>query len=201
MNPMGRLHFDFLFDKFLAALQYLASKKSLSTLEVLKALFYADKFHLVRFGRPVTGDMYIAMDNGPVGSSSYDWLKDVTKTVRDQTAYSDKRIDRIRRAVEVKPEKTYAFFSAAEFNLSGWLSESDLEALDRGLEGISGRTIGQIIDESHGEKAWTKARAKPNAQMDLNLLFDTSDPQQMALLELLSENQEAEEFLDELANA
>ena len=43
MRLGGHLHFDFSFDKFLASLQYLASRRSLSTLEVLKALYNVSK--------------------------------------------------------------------------------------------------------------------------------------------------------------
>jgi Protein of unknown function (DUF4065) len=38
-------------------------------------IFIADRDHLRRFGRPVTGDAYIAMDNGPVLSRIYDIIK------------------------------------------------------------------------------------------------------------------------------
>ncbi len=42
---------------------------------LLKLLFYADKRHLNRYGRPITGDDYIAMQYGPVASTTYDMLK------------------------------------------------------------------------------------------------------------------------------
>ncbi|MBF0624860.1 MAG: SocA family protein [Magnetococcales bacterium] len=42
---------------------------------ILKLLFFADKYHLNRFGRPIVGDRYVAMPYGPVASVTYDILK------------------------------------------------------------------------------------------------------------------------------
>jgi uncharacterized phage-associated protein len=36
---------------------------------VAKVFFLAEKWHLNRFGRPIIGDTYVAMQNGPVPSA------------------------------------------------------------------------------------------------------------------------------------
>ena len=38
-------------------------------------MFLAEKYHLVRYGRPITGDRYDAMKDGPVPSFTYDLFK------------------------------------------------------------------------------------------------------------------------------
>ena len=38
-------------------------------------LLFADKKHLERYGRFITGDTYSAMENGPVPSFAYDVVK------------------------------------------------------------------------------------------------------------------------------
>ena len=43
--------------------------------KVFKTLYFADKNHLSKFGRPITGDWYVAMKNGPVPSNLYDIFK------------------------------------------------------------------------------------------------------------------------------
>jgi hypothetical protein len=40
-----------------------------------KVFFLAEKWHLNRFGRPIIGDTYVAMHDGPVPSAIYDIIK------------------------------------------------------------------------------------------------------------------------------
>ena len=68
----------FLFDekKALEALVLVAGDwPGISTFYAAKVFFLAEKQHLNQFGRPVVGDRYIAMRNGPVPSTLYDWFK------------------------------------------------------------------------------------------------------------------------------
>jgi uncharacterized phage-associated protein len=48
---------------------------TLEKLKLVKLLFYADRAHLAKYGRPITGGMYSAMPHGPVASALYDDLK------------------------------------------------------------------------------------------------------------------------------
>ena len=43
--------------------------------KIFKIIYFADRQHLVDWGRPITGDTYIAMEAGPVPSHMYDMLK------------------------------------------------------------------------------------------------------------------------------
>src|SRR5262249_13142313 len=65
-TEMG-VDFPFGFEKALEAVVYLASKgiPDFDKYKVCKLLFLADKYHLVRYGRPITGDRYYAMPYGP----------------------------------------------------------------------------------------------------------------------------------------
>ena len=67
-------------DKIIAAVAYLiqaASEQGLkiTQYDIVKSLFLADKAHLNQYGRPITFDNYNAMENGPVPSTSYNFLK------------------------------------------------------------------------------------------------------------------------------
>ena len=43
--------------------------------KIFKVIYFADRQHLADWGRPITGDTYIAMEAGPVPSRLYDMLK------------------------------------------------------------------------------------------------------------------------------
>lgn len=43
-------------------------------LKLVKLLFYADREHLVRYGRPIIGGDYVAMQHGPVPSQLLNYL-------------------------------------------------------------------------------------------------------------------------------
>jgi len=59
---------------------------TLEKLKLVKLVFYADRAHLAKYGRPITGGRYSAMPHGPVASSLYDdlksWVNDVHAPVR-----------------------------------------------------------------------------------------------------------------------
>jgi hypothetical protein len=69
------IRFDFNPEKALEALIFVANERpNISFYYIVKILYYADKDHLNRYGRPILGDRYIAMEHGPVPSVVYDML-------------------------------------------------------------------------------------------------------------------------------
>ena len=57
---MAEIKYRFLPEKFIQELAYLAQADlpDLSKLKVAKLLYFCDKYHLLKYGRPVTGDVY-----------------------------------------------------------------------------------------------------------------------------------------------
>src|ERR1035438_7135460 len=71
-------------DKAVEAVLYVAARMQKPSLpSISKVLFHADKMHLSRYGRPISGDRYVAMKHGPVPSAAYDILK----TLRGDSSY------------------------------------------------------------------------------------------------------------------
>ena len=67
-----------------------------------KTVFFADRNHLREYGRPITGDAYMAMPDGPVPSSIYDMVKDNVDFFGDPQAIHDAfEIKRTNRYPEV----------------------------------------------------------------------------------------------------
>ena len=66
--------FAFSHRKATQALNFMARQAggSIHKLKALKLVYFADRYHLRRFGRPVIGDEYLAMEYGPVPSNTKD---------------------------------------------------------------------------------------------------------------------------------
>lgn len=76
------LYFKFNEEKALSAILYITKKLmeggiKVGLHKVFKIFYFADQKHLSRYGRPITGDHYIAMEHGPVPSRIYDMVKTV----------------------------------------------------------------------------------------------------------------------------
>src|SRR3954466_3758333 len=170
------LRFQFDEKKGVEALTYIASKwPGVTAFFAAKVLFFAEKAHLNRYGRPIVADTFIAMPNGPVPSTLYDFVRgnlglagdpDAFKAAIDTSAYP-------RVTVRAEPD-----FQA--------LSESDLECLDDAIAFCRPLEFGHLSTLTHQEKAW--AEAPSNGPMDYAHFIDDANPARAALLE------EAEEF-------
>ena len=57
--------------------------KSPGVWKICKIIYLADKEHLNRYGRFITGDQYSAMTKGPVPSQSYDLIKSTQNSFLD----------------------------------------------------------------------------------------------------------------------
>src|SRR5947209_669995 len=85
--PQASVEFNFEFEKFLAALHYLAVRQvpELDKYKVCKLFFLADKYHLVRFGRPILGDRYCPLPHGPIPSRSLDLLNEFINAKNEES--------------------------------------------------------------------------------------------------------------------
>ena len=60
-------------EKSLQAVLYVANRLERKDFhKIFKVLYFADREHLTKYGRPITGDTYVAMEYGPVPSMIYD---------------------------------------------------------------------------------------------------------------------------------
>jgi uncharacterized phage-associated protein len=161
------VNMDFSLDKGKAveALVYIASKMpGVGRFHAAKILYFAECYHLHSYGRPIIGDCYIAMENGPVPSFAYDVLKGaVTPEVRQMVDGALIPIDRYYHP-------TYK--AGREPHLE-YFSKSDLQCLDRAIDHCRNRSFGAISDETHKHKAW--ADANLDAPMKWDDILDGAD--------------------------
>ena len=113
--------FAFSHRKATQALNFMARQAggSIHKLKALKLVYFADRYHLRRFGRPVIGDEYLAMEYGPVPSN--------TKDIAEISDFLGKEEREYAKAY-IQPNEFHSYRSerAVEEKV---FSESDREAL------------------------------------------------------------------------
>jgi len=155
------IRFNFDEAKAIETLVYIASAwPKITPFYLSKVLFIADRDHLRQFGRPVTGDAYIAMDNGPVPSRIYDIIKGELDFFGNPTA--------IDEALTIDEKARYHEITAKRKANTDLLSETDIAALDNAIEFCRGKSFTHLSSLTHQEPAWLHAQR--NAEMDPELL-------------------------------
>ena len=137
----------------------------ITTFYAAKILFLADKAHLNSFGRPVVGDRYIAMDNGPVPSAIYDWFKGNLERMGESRA--------IEEAVEFSRDGHHHSARARRAPDLSVFSRTDIDALRNAVAFCRGRSVGELSRITHRDPAWRMAAL--NAEMDPALMIEGED--------------------------
>lgn len=137
-----KIKFNFNRQKAIEAILYFINARKnnpLTVMHLLKFLYYADKYHLEKYDRPVLGDSYYAMVNGPVASNVYDMLKN---------SCEDYILEGFGKDSLVKPLRNS--------NID-YFSDTDLEAFDYVLTTYAQQTADEMSKETHKTKAWINA--------------------------------------------
>ncbi|MBN9564795.1 MAG: SocA family protein [Alphaproteobacteria bacterium] len=124
------------------------SKEGVNLYNLVKTIFHADCYHLNNYGRPVTGDHYIAMDHGTVPSWVYDLLKHDPFTLCD----AGYELGGQTLPFEAKGNMLVA---KRPFN-PDFLSESDIEALQQGFKEYGTLSFHEVRNKNHSHPAWKK---------------------------------------------
>ena len=130
------------------ALNFLARQSGgrINKLKALKLVFFADRYHLRKFGRPVSECTYFAMTHGPVASEAKQVAEDHDALPAPARSYARKFL---------KKKSDYDYASVAEVDKSV-LSVSDLEALTFAWENFGYQTKYQLRDITHHYPEWKR---------------------------------------------
>jgi len=129
-------------EKAISTVLYIAEKLAKADLHKLsKILYFAEQKHLVKYGSPIVGDYFIAMEKGPVPSQIYDMLK----TVRGDSLY---KTDEYKKYFKV--EQSYILKPLVKPDLDEF-SESDIECIDEAILENKDLNFRVLKEKSHGE--------------------------------------------------
>lgn len=174
------VRFELESEKVVAAVAFLAESgiRDLTKYKICKLLFLADKLHLVRYGRPITGDRICAMEYGPVPSVVLDALN--TFLGIEQGGPKAKEIAQMLSRY-VKPDEKYRnkhFISVRKAETERYLSPSDLDALREVVGEHGAKTFEELKAMTHELFAYRKAwgdRSCDNPSIKFEDLF-VEDP-------------------------
>jgi uncharacterized phage-associated protein len=144
------------------ALNYFARQAGgeINKLKALKLLFFADRYHLRKYGRPVSECAYYAMPHGPVASEAKSVAEDCERLPAPARTYG-------RKFLRKTPD--YDFASVAPLD-AAVLSATDLEALGFAWANFGRFSKYQLRDITHHYPEWKRhERAlaqRPRVPMD-----------------------------------
>ena len=119
--------------KAIHSLLYVVSKLNKADKhKTYKILYFADRKHIKRYGRPIIGDAYVKMSFGPVPS----FVKDVV----------DEKLDENLEIVTVYNNKYIK--ALMKFDIQ-FLSETDIECLDEAISENKELNFSELTNKSH----------------------------------------------------
>jgi uncharacterized phage-associated protein len=169
------VEFTFDWERAVASVVFLAAQPipDLSKGKVCKLIFLGDKHHLVRHGRPVTGDRICAMKDGPVPSNILDMLN------RFLEHPEDPNVQMLRQHITIDRRYVHPHFQAERFGLGEFLSESDLDSLRATVAHFGDKTFSELRAITHEmgayKKAWDANRVNNAPVMAFEDLFEDDD--------------------------
>jgi len=123
---------------------YYLSKKmnaSIDKLAAIKLLFFADRYHLRKYGRLITEDTYYALPHGPVASNALDVVNSVL--LKEHQTHLERVNNKAFKAIDEECALEY-------------LSDSDIEALDFVIENFSQYSAWELRELSHEYPEWKR---------------------------------------------
>ena len=149
-------------------LNYFALKagKSIDKLRVLKLIYFADRYHLRKYDRFITNDIYFAMELGPVASSTKDIAEGSEFLDETESRYANKYllIGTQHELTSNKPVDTDVF------------SESDLEALDFVWDKFGHLSSSDLVELTHKYPEWIRNKQalllNPRIEMKIEDFLD-----------------------------
>ena len=191
------LEFSFSYKKTTQAINFFAAKENnvLDKLKGLKLVYFADRYHLRKYGRLITNDEYFAMDYGPVASGTKDILEMSDFLGEDEKKYA------LNFLLPVRDNIITSIKSIDDSELS----KTEIDALNFVWEKLGDKDGFALADLSHKYPEWKKFESdlklglSGRIRMDLLDFFEDSSEDIEKFYELNSEEKAAKiDYIKEL---
>jgi len=143
---------EFEYKKATQVINYLTKKEGgqIDKLKLIKLVYFADRYHLRRNGRPILNDTYFAMPLGPVGSSVKDIAEFSDFLAVDEREYASKYLAR--------GGQDNILVSILDVNAEVF-SKSEIEALDFAYKEFGEYSASTLVNVTHRYPEWDKFKS------------------------------------------
>jgi uncharacterized phage-associated protein len=126
---------------------------TIDKIHLVKLMYLADKYHLMNYGRTITGDDFIALPNGPAGSKTTDVLEYDSYILGEHINYAQSMF-------YVDNKYQYTVGKKCNPEALEMLSESDKEALDFAAEHFGKMDKWDVVKYTHELPEWKQFKLK-----------------------------------------
>jgi uncharacterized phage-associated protein len=183
------LRFVYDFSATKAALLYLMGKglNRFDKYKAAKLLFLADREHLLRFGRTISGDSYDALPYGPVPSETLALLDGIEAVKTEGAASDDLQVIELANSIESTEGRYPEYRALVDVDLDA-LSESDIKVLDHVALEHGNKSFQELFDLTHAMGAYKNAWRDESTHKRFPMRFE----------DFFADNPEKADFLSEL---
>ncbi len=199
---MPEIRFQFNLEKLVHALAFFSERRvsDLTKLKAAKLFYFADKEHLLKYGRPILGDVYFCLPYGPIPSLA---LNEMTDAIA-RPEVPDADVCAFKPVVSVhKPlfGGYPVFRSRGQFDREVF-SESELDVLEHVVQRYGRFTSGQLVNLTHREPTWTipnEGRSpEGRSPIPYELFFVGASAEAQQVLEVLQAEQQERREMDSI---
>lgn len=193
-----QLQFAFDFEATKAAILYLANKRlpDFDKYKACKLLFLADREHLLRFGRTITGDSYDALPYGPTPSETLNLLDALEGVAIEGKEPQSEMVVDLADNLRVTDMRYPQYAPKASPDMDA-LSESDVLVLDQVAAEHGTKSFVELRDLTHGMAAYARVWKDNDTRKKFRMYFEDFFAESPDKADFLKEIQERQ-FLHEV---
>jgi uncharacterized phage-associated protein len=151
---------------YFAEKEKIVNRMDIDLIKIHKYCYYAEKEHLIRYLKPIFGDTYCALPEGPVPSMVYDILK-WCRGDRNEFIAGALRASGIAGGIPLKVYNGY-FVAPLRAPQIGRFSKSELLIMEEVFDKYHAIPSKELSAQSHEEAAWKTAYSENRNEMQFS---------------------------------